>query len=61
MADLRQVQERAADARRWVARMEEQLRRGESLSPQDQTFRQRRAAVEVKWRRIAALAAEVSA
>ena len=59
--DLRQVQERAADARRRIARLEEQLHRGESLSPQDQSFRQRRAAAEVKCRRIAALAAEVSA
>ncbi|MEP4037226.1 hypothetical protein [Pseudophaeobacter sp.] len=59
--DLRQVQERAADARRRIARLEEQLRRSETLSPQDHTFRQRRAAAEVKCRRIAALAEEVLA
>ena len=59
--DLRQVQERAADTRRRITRLDEQLGRGESLSPQDQTFRQRRAAAEVKCHRIAALAEEVSA
>lgn len=59
--DLRQVQDRAGDARRRVARLEDQLRRGETVSPQDQTFQQRRAAAEVKCRRIAALALEVSA
>ncbi|WP_241525936.1 hypothetical protein [Pseudophaeobacter leonis] len=40
--DLRLVQERAAEARRRIARLNEQLRRGDVLSSQDRTFRQRR-------------------
>jgi hypothetical protein len=59
--DLRLVQDRAAEARRRIARLDEQLRRGDVLSSQDQTFRQRRDQAEAKCRRIAALAAEVSA
>lgn len=56
--DVRQIRERASDARRRIAKIEEVERRGGSLSNDDQVFRAGRARAAEKCKSIVRLVAE---